>query len=194
MDAFYSSSSSFSSSSFTSSSGSMVTAVASLLRAEDGKVLETYTRHGRSTFPYVAGIFFVHKGPSVVAAVEGLRQKPGLVCFDAHGKSHPRFAGLASICGKMLEMPSIGVAESRLVGEVVPYKEDLENIVYQDKEVGFLTRKGGSSNNMKRYWSPGYAVSMRELEEVIFLYSKVCIKSIAEADQIGRSDPSIPKT
>ncbi len=168
----------------------MVTAVASLLQAEDGRVLETFTHHGRFTFPYVAGIFFVHEGPFVIAAVEGLRQKPDLICFDAHGKSHPRGVGLATICGKILETPSIGLAKSRLVGEAVPYKEGLEKIVYQDREVGFLTRYEG----MKRYWSPGYAVSMQELEEMVSLYSKVCVKAIMEADQIGRSDSLILKS
>jgi len=175
-DAFYSS----------SSSGSIVTAVASLLQAEDGRVLETCVHHGRSAFPYVSGIFFVHEGPFVVAAVEGLQQKPDLICFDAHGMSHPRGTGLATICGKILELPSIGVAKSRLVGEVVPYKEGLEKIVYRSKEVGFLSRC--NDIKLKRYWSPGYAVSMQELEEVISLYSEVCIKGITLADQAGRSD------
>ncbi len=162
--------------------GNHVIASASLL-SESGQVLETHTYRGHFTFPYVSGIFFLHEGPFVVAAVRGLKERPHLVCFDAHGISHPRYLGLATICGMVLDIPSIGCAKSKLVGDVRPYKEGLDKIVLEDTQVGFVTRYEG----VKRYWSPGFLVSMDELEGIILDHSEVCLKSIAEADQVGRS-------
>lgn len=170
-----------------------VIAVASILLSEGEKdnnnssgnrVLETYTYHGHFTFPYVSGLFFLHEGPFVVAAVKGLRNKPDIVCFDGHGLAHPRHLGLATICGVILGIPSIGLAKSRLVGESIEYKNGLEKVVYEGKEVGFITKFEG----VKRYWSPGFLVTMEELEQIILNHSATCIKSIAESDQIARSD------
>jgi deoxyribonuclease V len=133
----------------------------------------------------MSGLFFLREGPFAVAAVNGLRERPDLVCFDAHGISHPRHAGLATICGMILDIPSIGVAKSKLIGDTRSYKEGLEKMVYGDAEVGFVTRYEGRA---KRYWSPGYRVSLEQLEMIISRHSEECIKSIEEADHLGRSD------
>ena len=161
--------------------GHEVTAVAVLFSSE--RLLLTHTYRGRYTFPYVSGLFFLHEGPFAVAAVAGLKVKPDIVCFDAHGLAHPRHLGLATICGAVLGIPSIGVAKSILVGKITSSAEgDLAPIMFGDQQVGFFTRFGG----VRKYWSPGYSVSMLDLEIIIRAHAKVCLRSIAEANQAAR--------
>jgi deoxyribonuclease V len=99
-------------------SGDFIVAVASLF--EDGVPAETSTYSGRCTFPYVSGAFYLREGPFAVEAVNGLESRPQLVCFDAHGAAHPRLAGMATVCGMVLGIPSVGMAKSLLVGKVAP--------------------------------------------------------------------------
>jgi deoxyinosine 3'endonuclease (endonuclease V) len=165
-----------------------VTAVAATLDSRSMAVVETFTHHGSSTFPYASGLFFLREGPPAVAAVEGLGSKPDLVCFDGHGIAHPRGLGLATVCGLILDLPSIGLAKSRLVGELEPYKHGIDRIIYREKTVGLVTRYRGA----RKYWSPGYMVSLERLEWIVENYSEVCVRSIAEADQVARSDAHAP--
>src|SRR5712692_5157943 len=81
-------------------SGREVVSAAAL--SVNGAVTKSRLYRGMFTFPYVGGLFYLHEGPFVVAAVERLQSKPQLVCFDAHGRAHPRSAGLATIAGMVL--------------------------------------------------------------------------------------------
>ena len=54
----------------------------------DETILEISKYFGKFTFPYVPGLFYLHEGPFVVAAVKLLKKKPDLICFDAHGRAH----------------------------------------------------------------------------------------------------------
>jgi deoxyribonuclease V len=70
-------------------------------------------------FPYIPGLLAFREVPAVLAAVKQLRVKPDLFIFDAHGLAHPRRLGLASHAGLLLDLPSVGCAKSRLIGEYV---------------------------------------------------------------------------
>jgi deoxyribonuclease V len=94
-----------------------VYAVASVFDAGNRK-LERSEYSGKATFPYEPGLFFLREGPFACKALAKLTVKPDLVCFDAHGYAHPRRLGLATICGMISDVPSIGLSKSKLVGEV----------------------------------------------------------------------------
>jgi deoxyribonuclease V len=68
-------------------------------------------------FPYVPGLLSFREGPAVLAAFARLRVAPDLVLYDGQGIAHPRRFGIASHVGLLLDVPSIGVAKTRLVGE-----------------------------------------------------------------------------
>ncbi len=136
------------------------------------------------TFPYVGGLFYLHEGPFVVAAVERLQSKPQLVCFDAHGRAHPRSAGLATIAGMVLGVPSVGIAKSLLVGTIGEADgSGLRRIVYEGDVVGFATGEGKE----KRFWSSGYSVSLEGLRRIILDTGEACLKCLAEAHRLAVS-------
>lgn len=99
----------------------------------DGRFEESSSYTGRFTFPYVSGLFFMHEGPFVVAAVRKLKHSPQLVCFDAHGLAHPRSMGLATMCGMILHIPSVGIAKSPLVGKVTDYHNEFSVMKYEGR-------------------------------------------------------------
>ena len=69
------------------------------------------------TFPYVPGLLTFREAPAVLAAWAKLSSRPDVMMFDGTGYAHPRRCGLACHMGVLLNVPSIGVAKSRLCGQ-----------------------------------------------------------------------------
>lgn len=69
------------------------------------------------TFPYVPGLLGFREVPCIVRAFERLATTPDVCLVDGHGLSHPRRFGVATHLGVELDLPTIGVAKTRLVGE-----------------------------------------------------------------------------
>jgi len=149
----------------------------------DGRLGEQVVYRGHCTFPYTSGLFYLREGPPAVEAVRRLRTPPQLVCFDAHGAAHPRSAGLATVCGMVLGVPSVGMAKSLLVGAVAG-EEVRQEIAYGGRVVGFVTRADGHT----KYWSKGYSVSTNELESLITEYGPICLEAMAESHRLAKRE------
>lgn len=67
-------------------------------------------------FPYVPGLLSFREIPAVLAALEQLKTLPDLLLCDGQGLAHPRRFGIASHLGVLTDLPSIGVAKTRLIG------------------------------------------------------------------------------
>lgn len=68
-------------------------------------------------FPYVPGLLSFREVPAVIGALEKLAIIPDLLLCDGQGIAHPRRFGIASHLGLLCDIPSIGVAKTRLTGE-----------------------------------------------------------------------------
>lgn len=82
------------------------------LRLEASAVARLPTR-----FPYVPGLLSFREVPAVLAAMEKLAVRPDLLLCDGQGIAHPRRFGIACHLGLLLDLPAIGVAKSRLIGQ-----------------------------------------------------------------------------
>ncbi len=103
-------------------------------------------------FPYISGFRAYRELPSMIEAFNKLEEKPDVVFINGHGISHPRL-GMASHFSISCGVPSIGIANSLIVGEVKG-----EDIVLNGKKVGkVLIGKPGSR---PMYVSPGNLISI----------------------------------
>jgi len=98
---------------------------------------------GPLRFPYVPGLLSFREGPLLIEALNGLKQPPELLMFDGQGLAHPRRLGLASHVALLLDLPGIGAAKSRLVGEYL--EPDLSRgswspLLDQDETIGAVVR------------------------------------------------------
>ncbi len=72
------------------------------------------------SFPYVPGLLSFRELPVVLAAFAQHGTLPDMIFCDGQGYAHPRRFGIACHLGLLLDLPTIGVAKSRLIGTHAP--------------------------------------------------------------------------
>jgi len=141
----------------------------------DWEELECAAARRPLTFPYVPGLLSFREIPAILAAFERLRETPDLVFCDGHGYAHPRRFGLACHLGVLLDVPTIGCAKSRLIGEPAaagePGKRPGAWTLLEDhgERIGAALRTRAGSRPM--YISSGHRVS---LERALALVIEAC--------------------
>jgi deoxyribonuclease V len=94
-----------------------VFAAAVVYDRQNQKIVDLFHATREAEFPYVPGFLSFREGPAVLAAIGGLQHPFGAICCDGQGYAHPRRCGLASHMSITLDVPGVGVAKSRLIGE-----------------------------------------------------------------------------
>lgn len=116
---------------------------------------------GRTTFPYVSGLFAFREVPALLDALDQLKTTPDLLVCDGYGLAHPRRFGLACHLGVVTGIPTIGVAKTAFVGTHEPpgsNRGDSADLVLGDEVVGAVLR---TQTNVKPvYVSVGHRVDL----------------------------------
>jgi deoxyribonuclease V len=145
-----------------------------LLAVPGPEIIETATASGRPPFPYVPGYLSFREGPLLLEAFARLGRRPDLCLFDGQGLAHPRGFGLACHMGVLLDLPSVGCAKSRLVGEhgePGPRRGDWAPLVLDGRTVGGVLRTREGVRPI--YVSPGHRIGLAGALEWVLAMSRL---------------------
>lgn len=132
----------------------------SAIRVKEESVL---TNCDRVHFPYVPGYLSFREIPMLLPLFKRVPEKPGLLLVDGAGIAHPRRIGLATHLGVLFDIPAIGCAKSRLVGqfeEPAPAKGAMTNLMMDAQKIGCVLRS--KLNCRPLFVSPGHRCQIDE--------------------------------
>lgn len=144
-------------------------AAAAVLRFPDLTIHETVVARRKVAFPYVPGLLSFREIPVMIAAFRRLKQKPDLVLCDGQGYAHPRRFGLACHFGVLTDLPTIGVAKTRLIGQHKPVPKtrgSWRRLMDDGEVVGAVLRT--RSGVQPVYVSPGHLISLSTAIKYVF--------------------------
>jgi deoxyribonuclease V len=121
-----------------------------------------------TSFPYVPGYLSFREIPAVLAALSLLDQEPDLLMVDGQGIAHPRRLGIAAHLGVMVDLPTIGVAKSRLFGrhaEPGPGKGSRVPLIAKGETIGAVVRSRDRVNPL--YISVGHQIGLERAVELV---------------------------
>jgi len=128
------------------------------------KLVETQVVVCETHFPYIPSLLSFREIPPAVLGIRKLRVLPDVFLVDGQGFAHPFRCGFASHLGVVVNKPTIGVAKSRLIGEVddgggFSFLKDKGEIVG-----AVVTTKNGCK---PVYVSVGHMVSLKKAIEIV---------------------------
>ncbi len=141
--------------------GTVTRAAVAVLRYPELELLETAIARRPTTFPYIPGLLSFRELPAVLEALDQLREPPDLLLCDGQGIAHPRRLGIASHLGLLVDIPSIGVAKTRLCGihEEPPNQRGAWTPLWLDGEIiGAVVRTRPGVKPL--YVSPGHRIDL----------------------------------
>ncbi len=121
------------------------------------------------TYPYIPGLLSFREAPVILEALEKLKALPDLLLCDGQGIAHQRRLGIASHIGVLTNLPSIGVAKKRLIGEhdTVPEKKGQWTELYDhEKVIGAVLRTRDRVKPL--YISIGHKISLPTAIRFVF--------------------------
>lgn len=134
----------------------------------DLQVVETAIAAIPTVFPYYSGFLSFREMPVILAAWGKLQHQPDLILCDGQGIAHPRRFGLACHLGVCLDLPTVGVAKSRLIGSYDPVPEEKGawvNLRQRQETIGIVLR---SRTHIKPLFiSVGHKVSLDSARQLV---------------------------
>ncbi|MHA1713002.1 MAG: endonuclease V, partial [Candidatus Ranarchaeia archaeon] len=73
--------------------------------------------------PYIPTFFVLREGPVLSSLIKKNKRKLDLLFVDGNGRMHPRRFGLACYIGTKYDIPTIGVAKKKLLGNPRPTRQ-----------------------------------------------------------------------
>lgn len=144
-------------------SGDRAVAAVVTVEVATSSIRETRELWRRVEFPYVPGFLSFREAPAAIDAVRSLTEQPDLLFVDGQGRAHPRRFGLACHIGVELDVPTIGVAKSKLVGrhpELPQERGAAVPLVHRGEVVGMVVRTKPGARPV--YVSVGHRITLSE--------------------------------
>lgn len=135
---------------------------------ETGRVVETASVQEDQTFPYIPGLLSFREIPVLLKALDQLTHHPDVILVDGHGIAHPRRLGIAAHLGLFVDVPTVGVAKSRLCGtDADPGHSagDRAPLVLNGETIGTILRTKAKANPL--YVSPGNRCDQTSAVELV---------------------------
>jgi len=132
------------------------------------ETVDTAVAERPTAFPYVPGLLSFRELPAAIDALERLTVPPDVLLCDGHGFAHPRRFGIASHLGVFLDIPSIGVAKSRLVGEADvpgPERGDRAPLTQKGEVIGAVLRTRAGVSPL--YISIGHRICLETAVRIV---------------------------
>lgn len=143
-------------------------AVAVVYDRVEQKIVEQSEACLACQIPYIPTFLSFREAPVLIRAIKRLKHPFGAIMFDGQGYSHPRRCGLAAHVGVTLDVPSIGVAKSILIGEgddPKPKAGSFSNLIHKDEIVGEILRTCTNVNPV--YISIGHRVDLESARKLV---------------------------
>ncbi len=130
--------------------------------------VETAVASAPLTFPYIPGLLSFREAPAVIEAFRTVRIRPDAAILDGHGLAHPRRFGLACHVGLWLDIPSVGCAKKKLIGEHEPVPVSAggwKPLIHDGETVGCVLR---TRDRVKPVFvSPGHRTDFATSTEIV---------------------------
>lgn len=129
--------------------------------APDLTVVEQIVHREPTRMPYVPGLLSFREIPAALEAFKRLSVMPELIMVDGQGIAHPRRLGIAAHLGLWLDLPTIGIAKSRLYGkygEVGETRGDWVPLRAGNDTIGTVLRSRAKVKPI--FVSPGHRISL----------------------------------
>jgi deoxyribonuclease V len=131
-------------------------------------ILEIQVVEDEVVFPYIPGLFSFREIPLLIPALEKLKTPPHLMLIDGQGIAHPQRMGMASHLGIIMDIPTIGCAKSRLIGNhEIPKKEKGSYSYLYDKDEVIGAALRTRTNKSPVYVSIGHKISLSRALNVV---------------------------
>lgn len=165
--------------------GDQIIGTACLYRYPEMRLLEEKYTAMPSLFPYVPGFLSFREGPVILNTVRRLSVKPDLILIDGQGIAHPLRLGLASHIGVLLNIPTIGCAKSRLIGDFKEpslRKGGWSPLIDHDDRIGAVLRT--RDNVRPLFISPGHKIDLETSIKIILQ----CVTKYRIPEPLRRAD------
>lgn len=141
--------------------------VAAVLDFDSLELVESQIAHCKTLFPYIPTLLSFRETPPAVLCTRKLHTQPDVLLADGHGFAHPYRCGFASHLGLVLRRPTIGVAKSKLVGEIESVKagEDTGSIIHNGELVGAAVITKQACRPV--YVSVGHMVTLKTAIQIV---------------------------